>query len=144
MAMGETLARLRGRYGATMTDDECVELLNAAAWAEREAGYGLSRKEFGTRGRRYDGVECCHDVLMRPDGQYWDCIQAAGAESRVGWASMPSGTITDPRRGWVAPIVPLVGPEVPVPPVTTTLEQRVADLEAWRQSVGRVTTTQGR
>lgn len=144
MSMLDTLHLLRREYGATMTDDECVALLNEAAWIHREEGYGLSRKEFGTRGRRYDGQECCHDVLMLADGRYWDCLGAAGSASAPSWSTNPSGVITDPRRGWIAPIVPQGGvePGPPVPPVTTTLEARVTELEAWRASIGRVTTTQ--
>jgi len=141
MGMLETLQGLRGLYGPTMTDDECVELLNEAAFIHAAEGYGLSRKETGTRGRRYDGQECCHDVLMWRDGTYWDVLMAAGGASVPTWGP-PSGTITDPRRGWVAPIVPqggvVVPPEPPDPPpsgnVCWEVEARVAALETWARA----------
>ena len=136
MGMLETLTRLRANYGATMNDDECVALCNDAAWEHQAQGYGISRKETGTRGRRYDGLEACHDVIMLRDGTYWDVLQAAGAASVPTWGP-PSGTITDPKRGWVAPIVPQGGvvppdPEPPQPP--SDLEARVAKLEAWARA----------
>ncbi|HMN09323.1 MAG TPA: hypothetical protein PKC83_11105 [Gemmatimonadaceae bacterium] len=118
MSMLDTLNALRAAYGPTLTDDQCVELLNAAAWQHRAEGYGLSKKTSGTRGRRHDGQECCHDVLMLRDGTYWDCLSGAGAASTPVWGQ-PSGTITDPARGWVAPIAPTQGEvpsPVPVPP----------------------------
>lgn len=114
MSMLETLRALRAGYGSTMTDDQCVELINAAAWQHRSEGYGLSRKESGTRGRRYDGQECCHDVLMLRDGTYWDCLSGAGAASTPVWGQ-PSGTITDPARGWIAPIAPQATTPAPLP-----------------------------
>ena len=139
--MLETLRRLRANYGATMNDDQCVELLNEAAWEHRAEGYGPSRKEFGTRGVRYDGQQLCHDVLMWRDGTYWDCLEQAGGVSRPIWGP-PSGTITDPQRGWIAPIVPQgqpVPPDPPEPPgpPSSDVESRLRSLEQWRIDVGR-------
>ena len=118
MSVLDTLNQLRGNYGATMTDDECVDLINAAAWAHKDEGYGLSRKDSGTRGTRYDGVSCCHDVLMLQSGDAWDCLTAAGAQSTPSWSSV--GKITDPSRGWVAPIAPKgsTGGGTTTPPTT--------------------------
>lgn len=115
MSVLETLRLLRGQYGATMTDDECVDLINAAAWAHRAEGYGLSRKDSGTHGTRYDGVRCCHDVLMLKSGQAWDVLTGAGAASQPTWGSV--GMITDPSRGWVAPIAPQGTGTGPTPPL---------------------------
>lgn len=114
MNLLDTIEAARAVYGPTMSDDECVELCNAVAWIHRAEGFGLSRKTSGTRGRRHDGQECCHDVVMLADGRYWDILTAAGGASTPNWSATPNGRITDPARGWVAPIAPL-GTPIPVP-----------------------------
>ena len=137
--MLEDIQRARARYGATCTDDQCVEICNEVAWLHRGEGYGLSRKESGTRGRRSDGQQCCHDVIMLRDGSYWDILGAAGGASVPQWQAQPSGTITDPARGWVAPIRPQGSVEPPVEPPqppSGELEARLRALEQWRIDVG--------
>ena len=119
MDLRSTIESVRAKYGSTMNDDQCVELCNEVAWIHRNEQVGLSRKESGTRGRRYDGQECCHDVVMLPNGQYWDILTAAGGASTPSWSSTPNGVITDKARGWVAPIAPQGTPVVPNPPVVT-------------------------
>jgi len=129
MSVLDTLNQLRAGYGPTMTDDECVALINAAAWAHRAEGYGLSRKDAGTGGTRYDGVRLCHDVIMLQNGQAWDVLTGAGAQSTPTWGSV--GVITDPSRGWVAPIAPqgtgtgTTPPPVVTPPVAGLTEDQV-------------------
>ena len=76
MSLLDTIEAVRAVYGPTMSDDECVALCNAVAWIHRAEGFGLSRKTSGTRGRRHDGQECCHDVVMLLDGRYWDILTA--------------------------------------------------------------------
>lgn len=115
----DTLERLRARYGPTMDNDECVEMLNEAAWIHLDEAWYLSKKETGDGvGHRHDGALLSHDVLMRRDGTYWDALDAAGAASRVSMdPAKPDGTITDPARGPIAPIAPLgSGPQPPTPP----------------------------
>ena len=116
-------------------------MCNAVAWIHRAEGFGLSRKTSGTRGRRHDGQECCHDVVMLLDGRYCDILTAAGGASTPNWSSTPNGRITDPARGWVAPIVPQGQPEPPVPPPvdpppqpppSSDVEARLRALEQWR------------
>lgn len=119
MAIRDTLNALRANYGPTMSNDECVELINAAAWAHKSEGWGLSLKDFGTYGVRWDGVGCCHDVLMLKDGRYWDVLTSAGGASVPTFSDSPGGRITDPRRGWIAPIQPQAG-TVPTPNPTPT------------------------
>lgn len=119
MSLLDTIEAVRAVYGPTMSDDECVALCNAVAWIHRAEGFGLSRKTSGTRGRRHDGQECCHDVVMLLDGRYWDILTAAGGASTPNWSSTPNGRITDPARGWLAPIAPKDTPVVPNPPVVT-------------------------
>jgi hypothetical protein len=98
----------------------------------------VSRKEQGTRGTRYDGQDCCHDVIMLRDGTYWDCLNAAGGATVPTWGQ-PSGTITDPSRGWLAPIPPQgttpVPPDPDPPQPPSDLDARVARLEAWARAL---------
>jgi len=109
----------RARYGATMTNDECVALLNAVAWKNRDGGWGLGRKTSGNRGRRSDGVECTVDGLVHRDTMtFVDALRDAGGRSEPAWqvADNPS------NRPWVGPIDPhrrdeVVPPPPPPPPV---------------------------
>lgn len=146
--MLEDIQRARARYGATANDDQCVAICNEVAWVHRSEGYGVSKKESGTRGTRYDGQQCCHDVIMLRDGRYWDVLEAAGGVSRPIWQDQPNGVITDPARGWVAPIAPQGQVEPPAPPVeppppTSDVEARLRALESWRIDVGRFVVRTG-
>jgi hypothetical protein len=106
----------RARYGATMTNDECVALLNAVAWKNRDGGWGLGRKTSGNRGRRSDGVECTVDGLVHRDTMtFVDALRDAGGKSEPAWQIAPNPS----NRPWVAPIDPDgrddVGPPPPPP-----------------------------
>ena len=109
----------RAKYGATMTNDECVALLNAVAWKNRDGGWGLGRKTSGNRGRRSDGVECTVDGLVhRATMTFVDALRDAGGRSEPAWqvADNPS------NRPWVAPIDSdrrddVLPPPPPPPPV---------------------------
>lgn len=95
----------RAKYGATMTDDECVELCNAVAWKNRAEGWGLNQKTSGTHGERYDGQGCAHDILHhQPTNGLYDVLIAAGAASTPTWGYL--GTNQNSSRPWVAPIIP--------------------------------------
>lgn len=121
----DTLRALRAEYGAEMSDNECADLVNAACWVHRAEGFGVSNKDGGTKGYRYDGEDICHDVVMLKDGSYWDVLTAAGKASGVigGETLGAPGKITDTTRYWIAPIPPkgagtgpVVKPPVVVPP----------------------------
>lgn len=102
----------RAKYGATMSDDECAELVNAVAWQNRADGWGLSGKTFGTHGTLYDGTQIAHDILHhRPSNRLFDVLRAAGAESAPVWNDL--GVNTQGNRPWTAPIAPR---GAPVPP----------------------------
>ena len=133
MSLIETVKDVRARYGAMMSDDQCVELCNAVAWTHRSEGWGLSKKESGTRGRRYDGQECAHDVLVDAQGVEWDILTAAGRESTPTWGK--TGGVARPGREWVAPIEPkgaVVTPPTPnptpTPPPAVTCKYAPTDL----------------
>jgi hypothetical protein len=109
-AIVDSLQAERRKYGATMNDDECVELINAVAWAHRDDGWGLSGKDFGKHGVRHDGVQVAHDVLHhRPTNKIWDVLGAAGAQStapRSAGDLGPGGPPPGSNRPWVAPVPP--------------------------------------
>lgn len=87
-------------------------ILNAAAWAAREQGLGVSRKTGGNHTDSPVG-KIAIDVLMLKDGTYWDVFVAADDQAGVN-CGPSAGTITDPNRGWVAPVQP--GGTIPTPP----------------------------
>lgn len=115
MSILDDLRAERAKYGATMTDDECVELINAVAWANRADGWGLNSKTGGTRGRRYDGAEVAHDVLHNQRTNIlYDVLVAAGGHSTPTWNELgPNGNSSRP---WVAPIAPQGEEPEPVDP----------------------------
>jgi hypothetical protein len=108
--LGAVVASLheeRANYGATMSDEQCVELINAVAWKHRADGWGLSGKDFGTHGVRYDGARVAHDILHhRPTNKIWDVLGSAGAASTPPSSLGPGGPPPGSNRPWVAPIVP--------------------------------------
>lgn len=116
-----SLQRERAKYGATMTDDQCVELINAVAWAHRADGWGVNAKDFGTHGVRYDGARLAHDILHhKPTDRIYDVLASAGAASVPVWQDKgPNTQPPNQGRSWVAPIAPLgaVEPEPGEPPV---------------------------
>lgn len=120
MSLLGTVEFARRAYGPTMNDDQCVELCNLVAWTHKNEGWGLSRKTTGTRGRRYDGQECAHDVLVDASGVEYDILTAAGGASTPTWGK--TGGFARPGREWVAPVVPqgaVVTPPTPQPPIPT-------------------------
>lgn len=135
MSVLDDLDAERKKYGATMSDDECVALINAVAWANRDDGWGLNQKTGGTRGRRYDGAEVAHDVLHnnRTDRIY-DVLISAGAASRPTWNDLgPNNMPPNQGRPWVAPIAPEgaePGPVDPPDPPDVDLSAALAMLTA--------------
>lgn len=98
----------RAKYGATMTDDQCAELMNTVAWIHRAEGWGLNSKTSGTHGVRYDGQGVAHDVLHhQPTNDMYDVLVGAGAQSTPTWNYL--GKNTNSSRPWVAPIIPQSG-----------------------------------
>jgi hypothetical protein len=129
----------RAKYGATMTDDQCAELINAVAWKNRADGWGVNSKRSGKHGRRYDGELIAHDILHhKPTDHIYDVLIAAGERSEPTFGDL--GPNPNAGRPWVAPIAPQgTGPVDPPPPPPpgpdygarlTAIEQALARIEA--------------
>src|SRR5678815_3503337 len=116
----------RRAWGATMTNGECVALLNSVAWMHRADGWGLSLKPNGNHGMRHDGKPCAVDVLYhQPSRTVWDVLRAAGEVSEPTW--IPITTYDFAGRPWVSPIDPIPVLPIPAPvplpvPVPPTVE----------------------
>ena len=113
MSVQDTVAQVRGKYGEKPSLDECGAICNEVAWIHRAEGFGVSRKESGTRAVRHDGTNIAVDVIMKTDGDAWDILVGAGEQAAP--AFYPLGKITDPARGFVAPIAPKDAPPTPSP-----------------------------
>lgn len=120
-AVCKTLMTERGKYPADLTpvcrnegDPNCPigAILNATAWAHRDLGFGLSRKEAGFHvvspvGRiASDILERKSDLLM------WDVFVDAGLTTRVNCGE----DIGPGSRPFVDPVDPQQGSPPPPPP----------------------------
>ena len=115
------------KYTFPMTDDQCVELCNAVAY-KAGGGWGLSRKVGGTRGKRYDGQECAHDILHHlPSNLLFDILVDAPEHPKPAWQNQ--GVPQSPDRTWVAPILPKAE-LAPAPPPTPSSGPTLADVVA--------------
>ena len=78
----DALTLLRAQYPAGMSNDECVDMINRAAWLLTATGHpwGLLSKPGGNNGRRSDGELCSVDFLVHvPTRTGFDCLREAGA-----------------------------------------------------------------
>jgi hypothetical protein len=151
----------RKKYGDTMTNDQCVALLNAVLWNDPRKGYRLAEKTSGNNGRRSDGRECSVDgiVWVGPDSNnrtFIDVIRDAGGVSMPMWkvhaigTTSPSGNIHKPHSGplleAIAPVStqpevskpepePVPEPPRPDPPKPTTTDPTMAGLLALTREV---------
>ncbi|MEO8071036.1 MAG: hypothetical protein ABI652_06510 [Acidobacteriota bacterium] len=120
----QTLTSLRAEYPGGMSNDQCVELLNRAAFLHRAEGWCLLLKEGGNNGARHDGTRCSVDWLVtRETGADFLSDAGAGGPSRVNNpGELPPHA--DEAARWIAPIAPagsgaidpLVRPTTPVAP----------------------------
>jgi hypothetical protein len=94
----------RNKYGATMTAGEIGGLLNAVAWNNRSAGWGLSGKTFGNRCPSPAGEIACDILHHQPTNTLYDVL--IGADPDVGPATPTWNITSNPGRPWVAPVQP--------------------------------------
>jgi hypothetical protein len=120
MAIFDTLKRVRAKYGASPTTDECGAICMETAWLHRNdpEKWGVSGKSSGNRAN-VKGVSIASDIIQNGvTKEGYDVLVAAGD----GGPATPSwnlvGVITDPARPWLAPIdIGGTGPVDPVDPV---------------------------
>ena len=87
----------RSKYGSTMTDEEKGKIVNAVAWNNRDAGWGLSRKTGGTFCTTPAGQIACDILIHKPTNTWVDTLTDTGAI----WLVINPNP--DPNRQWVAP-----------------------------------------
>ena len=110
----DALKVARAFYGASMSNDECVALLNKVAWDARALGWGLLLKTSGNHGVRWNGTPCSVDWLVhQPSGLGCDVLSDAGGASNPVWPTMEP---FDASR-FVEPLQPGEEP-IPIPPPT--------------------------
>lgn len=112
----------RAKYGAGLTNDECVALLEAVA--SQSPGWGLLHKPNGNNGRRRDGTLCSVDHLVyAPTLKGLDVLSDAGAggPSTPQWNGNADEWEQFPVDRFVAPLTSHPDPEpgpTPEPPPT--------------------------
>lgn len=94
----------RGKYGPRPSAAELGQLLNAVAWNNRAAGWGLSRKDFGNYCPSPAGSIACDILHHQPTNTLYDVLAAAGEASTPQWVLVPYHN--NPNRPWVAPVQP--------------------------------------
>lgn len=119
---------------------------NSEAWMAHAASYAASRDPRIGRKSRAPGARVSPDTMAyEVSAQSMYCVSIIRDNPPTNeWRNPPLdyGVVTGQHFVPVTPVDPDGGspPDPPTPP-PTDLEGRVAELEAWRRSVGRVTTT---
>jgi hypothetical protein len=119
MTILEAVQVERAKYGASPTADECVAIVNDAAYACRAQPekWGISGKDFGDNGRRSDGRLCARDIVQNGVTlEIYDVLRAAGDGGPAEPVWQPKGVLNDPNRPYVAAIPPKDTPPVPPDP----------------------------
>lgn len=99
----------RAAYGATMSADECVALLNTVAWNNRSDGFGLLAKSGGNHGfQPHTGTACSVDIIYhQPTLTIWDALGSAGHITGGPDISTPQWNFVSTTTGtFVAPVAP--------------------------------------
>jgi hypothetical protein len=116
------LQRERQQFGPTMTNDECVALINAVLWKNRGHGFKQPEKPgSGNNGRRRDGKLCSVDgiVLSNPgqpdDRTFIDALKDAGGggKSIPAWQVRKIGSVASDGHiigPWAGPMLDPVDP----------------------------------
>jgi len=136
------LQREREHFGATMTNDECVALINAVLWKNRGRGFKQPEKPgSGDSGRRRDGKRCSVDGIVfsnpgQPDDRtFIDALKDAGGDgpSTPAWQVRRIGSVASDGHivgPWTGP---LLDPVEPIDPNILPLPD--GDVEALRAQV---------
>jgi hypothetical protein len=121
MTIQEAVQIERAKYGPTPTADQCVAIVNDAAYACRThpERWGISGKNDGSNGTRSDGRKCAVDIIQNGVTlEIYDVLVSAGDGGPATPAWQPKGVLNDPNRPYVSPIPPSgTPPPVDPPPV---------------------------
>lgn len=115
----------RAGYGPTMTNEECIELLDDVAF--RLGSWGVLSKPQGNNARRRDGVLCSVDfIVYRPTVTGMDVLASAGG----GGPSTPNEGDMEPfTLDRFVPAIGLAdGPGGPIDPPPPPVDPTVLDL----------------
>jgi hypothetical protein len=122
----EDLRHERQHFGATMTSDECVALINAVLWKNRGRGFKQPEKPGGNSGRRRDGKRCSVDGIVfsnpgQPDDRtFIDALKDAGGKSIPAWQVHKIGLVASDGHTigpWTGPMLEPINPDPDGPPV---------------------------
>jgi hypothetical protein len=128
----------RAKYGATMTNDDCVALLNAVVWKNKHLGFTLAEKTGGNYGTRRDGQRLSVDgIIWTRDKTFIDALGDAGRASKPAWQVRRVGQINpesgQPFRPFTGRLIQPIDPGTgtppqpqPTPPATTCDAERAA------------------
>jgi hypothetical protein len=130
-----TVRQVRGA-GAIASNAQIGEMLNRIAWTHRAQGIGLSQKPGGNRCPSLAGEIAC-DILMLENGTAWDVFRSAEPGEPTAPQCGSAIQITDPDRGWIAPVEPrgVEEPPPPPPPGDVALATVLEKLEALARDV---------
>ncbi|MEK7138656.1 MAG: pilin [Patescibacteria group bacterium] len=96
----------RAKYGAAPNETDLGKILNAVAWKNKNAGWGLSGKNFGTRCPSPAGEIACDILHHKPTNVIVDVFVAAGDGGPTTPAWQVIGPPPGTNRPWVAPVQP--------------------------------------
>jgi len=133
----DTLKQLRTEYPTPMAPSQLGEMLNRVAWAHRAEGFGLLRKDGGSRCPHPAGVFISCDILVSTvTGNHYDVLIDQDATAEPTWRDV-GPCVLGPSSGcemsrFLAPTQPSgpVTPPPPPPPPITELAVLLAIVDA--------------
>jgi hypothetical protein len=121
----------RAKIAGVPSEEQLAEMLNAIAWRNRAAGWGLSRKEGGNRCvSPLVGSIACDILHHKPTNTLYDVFGAVGDVGGTRPQFDPLGPPASPDRVWVAPVDPGHAPPPPPPADCALCEKGKQELDA--------------
>lgn len=146
-----TVQAVREAYPTPMSEAQRGEFLNRIAWQHRADGWGLLRKDGGSRCPAPQGVTVACDILVHaPSVRHFDVLIDGEGHARPDWADA-GPCVPGPSSGcdmarFVAPVdpggsaPPVTPPPVP-PPDTSAIEALRKDLAQTREFIATLAET---
>jgi hypothetical protein len=139
-----TINQVRGTAPITSAD-QFGAMMNRIAWAHRDQGIGLSRKNAGSNCPSPAGPIACDILQRKSDNAMWDIFGSAGPnEPTTPNCGDSIGPSTDLSRPWTAAVdpgdtPPPAPPTTPPPTVdastTALLQEQIDELKALRAAL---------